>query len=200
MRNAYFLARHGKSLANEQEIILGDPEYGTTGFGLTEEGKTQVRTSAEKAKKEEMLDSTAVIISSDFTRTRETADIIAAAFGVPHITLTTKLRERNFGSYERTHNSNYQNVWDKDQNDADHTDADVESVNNVLDRTKALIDELEDQYDGKNIILVSHGDALQILQTIFEGVHSSQHRSLRHLNIAEIRKIKGSFSNRNLVS
>ena len=190
LKNTYFVARHGKSLANEQEIILSDPAHGTTDFGLTEEGKEQARLSAEAAKKQGVLDSSALIISSDFTRARETAEIIAGILGVSEVALSPKLRERYFGNWERTHNSNYQKVWDKDQHDSSHTEESVESVDDVLGRTTELILEIEQKYQGKNIVLVSHGDALQILQTAFEGAHPSQHRSLTHLNTAEIRKLQ----------
>jgi len=193
MRNAYFLVRHGKSLANEQELILSAPESGTTGFGLTEEGKAQVRASAGTAKEEGVLDAATVIVSSDFTRARETAEIIADTLGVLRIDHSPKLRERYFGTLERSHNSNYQKVWDKDQHDAGHTEEGVESVQSVLARTKELINELEGTYEGKNIVLVSHGDALQILQTAFEGVDPSEHHALAHLNTAEIRKVEGSI-------
>jgi hypothetical protein len=37
------------------------------------------------------------------------------------------------------------------------------------------------------VILVAHGDVLQILQTAFEGVDPREHRSLPHLPNAELR-------------
>lgn len=187
LRNAYFAARHGKSLANEQGIILSDPAHGVSGFGLTEEGKAQVRASAEHVKATGTLDASTIIVSSDFARARETAEIIAEVLGTNAPVLTRALRERFFGNWERTHNGNYQKVWDKDAEDASHTYEGVESVNDVLARTTALVEELESAYEGKNIVLVSHGDALQILQTAFEKVHPSTHRSLMHLETAEIR-------------
>ncbi|MGD1003317.1 MAG: histidine phosphatase family protein [Minisyncoccia bacterium] len=56
-------------------------------------------------------------------------------------------------------------------------------------RVSGLIYDLEDRYVGKNILLVSHGDALQILQTFFENKPSSAHRELRHVQVAEVRKL-----------
>ena len=42
---------------------------------------------------------------------------------------------------------------------------------------------------GKIFVLVSHGDALQITQTAFAGIPPAQHRSLEHMNPAQIREL-----------
>jgi broad specificity phosphatase PhoE len=39
------------------------------------------------------------------------------------------------------------------------------------------------------VVLVSHGDVLQILQTAFEGLDPSKHRSIPHLPTAELRQL-----------
>jgi probable phosphoglycerate mutase len=80
-------------------------------------------------------------------------------------------------------------VWDDDINDPHHKNNYVESTSEVLNRTTALIKELEERYSGKKILLVSHGDTLQILKTAFEQISSAHHRSLPHLNVAEIREL-----------
>jgi len=190
VNNRYVLARHGESLANVRGVILSDPEEGTTGFGLTEEGKAQVRASVEALKASGELDGTALVVSSDFTRARETAEIIAEVLGVPGIILSEKLRERSFGDWERERNRHYEDVWNKDARDSSHTDNGVESVDAVRARTTGLVKELETRYTGRDVVLVSHGDALQILQTAFEGVPGSTHRSLPHLSTAEVRMMK----------
>jgi len=182
--------RHGKSKANKQGIILSHPDAGTTDYGLVEEGRKQAENSVTQAKSSDLLDSETVIVSSDFTRARETAEIVREILGASEIIFTPKLRERYFGLWEKKHSKHYQDVWDEDAKDAFHTIHDVESTADVLDRTTALVQDLEKEYSGKKILLVSHGDALQILQTAFENVDSSEHRTLRHLETAEIRKIQ----------
>lgn len=49
--------------------------------------------------------------------------------------------------------------------------------------------DLESAYNDKDILLVSHGDASQVLQTGFQKVDPRQHRSLQHLETAEIRQL-----------
>lgn len=193
LKNKYFIMRHGRSKANEQNIILSHPDAGTTDYGLVEEGRQQTKDSAMKAKHSGLLDSETIIVSSDFTRTRETAAIVQEILGASDVVITPKLRERYFGLWEKKHSKHYQDVWDEDIKDAFHTIHDVESTAHVLDRTTALIQDLEKEYTGKKILLVSHGDALQILQTAFEKVDSSKHRSLPNLTTAEIRAMNLQF-------
>ncbi len=192
MKNEYFFARHGRSLANEQGIILSDPVQGIAGFGLTEEGRAQVRVSIEGAKEKYALDAATSIISSDFLRARETAESIADVLGVSHtqIEFSQNLRERYFGDWEQTPDTNYPKVWYHDQHDANSTEDGVESVNSVLARMKKLIAELEERYAGKKIILISHGDPLQILQASFEHIPVAEHNTVTLLRTGEIRKVE----------
>lgn len=187
LHNTYFGMRHGKSVANEEQIIVSNPAHGVPGYGLSEEGKEQVRASAEKAKKENILDDSIVIVSSDFARARETAEMTAQILGSKNITLDARLRERFFGDWDKTANSNYKKVWSADREDHTHTENGVESVEDVLKRTTSLIEELEKKHSGQKVLLVSHGDTLQILNTAFREVHPSDHPDLKLLETAEIR-------------
>ena len=187
LRNRYFIIRHGESRANVKGIILSHPKAGTRAFGLTENGKKQVLESANKNK---VLDKDTIIYSSDFKRARETAEIVRNVVKAKPVHFTAKLRERWFGQWERTHNSNYHRVWVDDAVNPDHKNKKVESTNEVLARTTSLIFELEKKYSVKKIVLVAHGDALQILQTGFMKQCPSTHRSIKHLEVAEIRELR----------
>ncbi|HUQ30307.1 MAG TPA: histidine phosphatase family protein [Candidatus Paceibacterota bacterium] len=190
LRNRYVVMRHGKSLANEQKIIVSHHAYGVPSYGLIAEGQQQARMSVEKAFKQSVLDSESIIVSSDFSRAKETAEIAAEVLGThEQVLITPKLRERFFGAYDGTENTNYEKVWADDRLDAAHTNNGVESVEEVLARAMSLISDIEKEYAGKTILLVSHGDTLQILQTAFEKVHPSTHRTLQHLEPAEIRTL-----------
>lgn len=189
LKNKYFALRHGESKANILGIILSDPKYGAVEFGLSVKGKEEVRESVKKAVEKGILDKNTVIVSSDFTRARESAEIARSALGVDKIIINKNLRERNFGNFERTENTNYQKVWDKDKSDPNHKNENVESANEVLKRVTNLILELEKKFKGKKILLVSHGDALQILQTGFLKTCASKHREVPHLHVAEIREL-----------
>ena len=189
LNNIYFALRHGESKSNVLGIILSDPTSGTIEFGLSDKGKEQVRESVESSLKKGILDKDTIIVSSDFTRARETAEIALEALGAKEVIISKDLRERNFGNFERTESSNYQKVWDGDKLDPNHKINNVESANDVLRRVTSLISELEKKFKGKKILLVSHGDALQILQTGFFKTCASKHREIPHLNTAEVREL-----------
>lgn len=192
LNNKYFALRHGQSFPNIKEIVLSHPETGKDDeWTLTPEGERQARESLFKAKEEGVLDENVIIYSSPFSRTKRTAEIAKEILGVKSdIIFDERLRERWFGDWEKTHNSAYQKVWDVDKNDPKHKEANVESAHEVQKRTTSLIDELEAKYKDKKILLVSHGDALQILQTGFHKKSPAVHRDLKHLETAEVRKLE----------
>ncbi|MFA6422428.1 MAG: histidine phosphatase family protein [Candidatus Buchananbacteria bacterium] len=187
VNNRYFIIRHGQSKANVAGIILSHPKNGTTGYGLTEDGKVQVENSIKKNK---ILNEQTEIYSSDFVRAKETAKIVQKNIGVKKITYTASLRERNFGKWEKTSHDNYHKVWLEDAKDPHHKINGVESTANVVDRVTKLILKLEGKYKDKKILLVAHGDTLQILQTAFIKACPSTHRKVKHLEVAEIRELK----------
>lgn len=190
LRNTYFVLRHGKSIANQEGIILSNPQEGVLRYGLVEEGKEQVRRSVTEAKLQHTLDNATVIIASDFKRAKETAEIAKDMLGSGKIIFSAKLRERSFGLLEKQHKSNYQKVWNDDESDAYHKRNNVESTQEVLERITVLVKELEETYKDTTILLVSHGDTLQILQTAFEQKNSGEHRQLSPLQTGEIRKFR----------
>jgi len=190
LSNTYYALRHGRSLANRADLIVSDPADGVPQYGLTDEGRAQVARAVEDARQQYGLDHSTLIVSSDFARARETAEIAARLLGVREIATTPQLRERFFGTWDKQSTSNYQNVWRDDFTNPDHKHNGVESTSEVLSRTTALIRALEEAYSGRNILLISHGDSLQILQTAFQRVASSHHRLLSHLDTGEIRQLK----------
>jgi probable phosphoglycerate mutase len=184
--NAYFLMRHGQSKANEQGIIVSHPATDADGdYGLSELGRRQAKGAASRSG----LGSGTLIYSSDFARARQTAEIVRAELGVPAVTLAPALRERCFGGWERTSAGNYSTVWAADEADPAHEEHGVEPVIAVLARALALVATLDERHAGRDILLVSHGDTLQILQAGLTGSDPARHRGLPHLGTAEIRQV-----------
>lgn len=205
--NKFYALRHGQSLANIAKIISSDPQISTVEHGLSDTGKEQVKASVadfagmHKRNNENEKYSGVAIYASDFTRARETAAIFAKGLKEANIPVMggdviseIRLRERYFGKWNGLSDSNYNNVWKVDCEDPNHTEEDVESVNSVVERTSGLVLEIEEQLktntDEKyKVILVAHGDVLQILQTAFQKKDGSVHRSLEHLETATVREL-----------
>ncbi len=176
--------RHGESEANIAGIIVSDPESGCNGFGLTDKGREQV----EKSIRQFSVQKLKAIITSDFLRARQTAEIAANILQLTTLNVNTGLRERWFGEWEGKADIHYEDVWMHDEQPDEVGYKQVENVESVLQRGLGVINQLEKQYENASLLLVSHGDMLQILRTAFEGLAASKHRQLPHHQTAEIIK------------
>lgn len=186
LRNTYAVMRHGQSHPNVAGVIICRAEDGIDpANGLTELGHQQARDSAEawaKAQSQKPL-----IISSDFSRARETAEELRSVTGADPVLIDVRLRERDFGAYHGGPVSGYDEVWAADA--VGETAPGVEPVSAVLARTTELIKELDQRCQDQQIVLVSHGDTAQITIAAFSGLDPADHRSLPGLGNAEIRTL-----------
>ena len=85
LRNVYWLLRHGRSTANEQDLIVSWPEHGQEArWGLTDQGRRQATAAGEElCRRLGAHDPAALLVlASPFSRTVETAQAAAAALGV----------------------------------------------------------------------------------------------------------------------
>ena len=186
LANRFRVMRHGQSKANEAGVIVATIESDRRGdYGLSELGLRQARAAADACG----LPADTVICSSDFSRARQTAEIVRARLGAADVIVTEALRERCFGDLEGATVASYARVWAADAAGGGPVDG-VEPAAAVLDRVTALVAELERQYSGRDILLVSHGDTLQILQAGFLRLDPSLHRRLPPLGTAEIRELE----------
>jgi glucosyl-3-phosphoglycerate phosphatase len=178
--------RHAESKANADGIIVSCVENDRRGdYGLTEHGRQQASTAAHGCG----LPEDTVIYASDFSRASQTAEIVRGHLGARDVVIAEALRERCFGQWEGSPTSNYARVWAADEVDPRHAEGGVEPAAAVLDRATRFIAELDRRHSGRDILLVSHGDTLQILQAGSLHVDPSRHRSLPHLATAEIRRL-----------
>jgi probable phosphoglycerate mutase len=186
LANRFSIMRHAHSKANERGIIVSCIENDRQGdYGLTGRGCQQALASARSCG----LPADTIIYSSDFCRARQTAEIVRAQLGAPEVIVAEALRERCFGRWEGGSTGNYAQVWAADENDPVRAEGDVEPAAVVLDRVTALIAQLEREHRGRHILLVSHGDTLQILQAGFSGA-ARRRTALPQLATAEIRPLR----------
>jgi broad specificity phosphatase PhoE len=195
LNNRYFALRHGQSEANTQGIIISDPETGIGGYGLTERGEREVRSSVMAAVRGSIrgcLSGNCTIFSSDFKRTSETAAIAQELLRAKRLEYAPALRERFFGSFEGKDATNYQVVWGHDAKWPHQPDPDrrIESTDAVLDRVTGLVYDLERTFAREHILFVSHGDPIHILQTAFDNVPLAQHSVNKPFETAELRELR----------
>lgn len=187
LANRYHAMRHGQSKANEAGVIVSKIDTDRGGdYGLSERGLRQASAAAQACG----LPADTVICSSDFSRARQTAEVVREHLGATEVTVAEALRERCFGDLDGTPVANYARVWTADGADGDRGRDGVELAAAVLDRTTALVADLERRYSGRDILLVSHGDTLQILQAGFLRMDPAKHRSVPHLDTAQVRELR----------
>ncbi|KAL3383240.1 hypothetical protein AABB24_002644 [Solanum stoloniferum] len=179
VQNRYWVVRHGKSIPNEMGLIVSSMENGKLEqYKLTPEVIKQAELAGEsflKVLKEDNIPLENVrICYSPFSRTTHTAQVVASVLDIsfegPQCMVLDDLRERFFGpSYELKSHDKYPDIWALDEKDPFMQPEGGESVADVVSRlTNALIN-METQFRGCTVLVVSHGDPLQIFQTILNA-------------------------------
>ncbi|KAK1303472.1 hypothetical protein QJS10_CPB11g02135 [Acorus calamus] len=179
-RNRYWVLRHGKSIPNERGIIVnGTLEE----YALAPEGIDQARLAGEllcsELKENNIPIEDVQIYYSPFSRTTNTAKTVASVlnvpFEIPQCKAMEELRERFFGpELELQSHDKYPEIWALDEKDPFLGPEGGESVSDVSSRLAAALEIMEAECQGCAVVIVSHGDPLQILQTV---VHAAKQHS-----------------------
>ncbi|MCX6787797.1 MAG: class I tRNA ligase family protein [Candidatus Kaiserbacteria bacterium] len=161
--NTYFVMRHGEAENNVKRVVSSDPLVSH----LTEKGKEEARQAAH------ILERTGIdaIYASPFLRTKETAEIIADAFGMDRsaIIFDNRLGEFDFGSFSGT---SYDDFLAYRKARAPHFTESMkggESYAEVKRRFGAFLYELEESLQGRRILIVTHTVGLESLTTVCRG-------------------------------
>ncbi|XP_047323210.1 uncharacterized protein LOC124926923 [Impatiens glandulifera] len=179
-RNRYWILRHGKSIPNEKGLIVSSLENGRLEeYRLATEGIDQANLAGESFRQkllEENIELKDVrICYSPFSRTSHTAKVVASTLDIPFEGTQCKafedLRERYFGpSFELQSHDKYAEIWGLDENDPFmKAEEGGESVFDVSSRLIPALIAIDAEFERCAILVVSHGDPLQILQTLFNA-------------------------------
>ncbi|CAM8987422.1 hypothetical protein QQ045_008652 [Rhodiola kirilowii] len=179
-RNRYWILRHGKSIPNDIGVIVSSMENGTLEkYQLCPEGVDQAKAAGELFLKELKENNIPIenvrICYSPFSRTTQTAKIVASVLNIslegPQGKVIEDLKERYFGpTFELGSHEKYPEIWDLDAKDPSSRPEGGESVFDVVYRLSKALETIESEFQGCAILMVSHGDPLQILQTVFNAI------------------------------
>ncbi|KAJ9189434.1 hypothetical protein P3X46_000729 [Hevea brasiliensis] len=180
LRNRFWVLRHGKSIPNERGLIVSSLENGALSeYQLASEGVKQAQLAGElflEQLKERNIPLESVrICYSPFARTSHTAKVVASVLNLPfegpQCKVMEDLRERYFGpSFELMSHDKYPEIWALDEKDPFMQPEGGESANDVANRLASAMASMELEFQGCAVLIVSHGDPLQILQTILSAV------------------------------
>lgn len=186
MANTFYIVRHGQTNWN----ILGKTQ-GHGNSDLTQKGEEQAFELA-KAIKEYPID---YIYSSDLGRAVQTAEIVGDQIGVK-VNQTKSLREMGFGDWEgllideikKNHAKTYE-TWRNQPHLAEIPGG--ETLQIIKERTDKFLQELNEKYDGKHIVLVTHSVTarvilLSVLNSAMENIYRINQGNTA-LNVIEFR-------------
>ena len=111
LRHTHLMVRHGESTANVAQMISSDPAISTVTHGLTAHGREQVAAEVAQWSRGLPIGQLVVVLSSNFERARETAEIFHSHLRVCHaLQLHLELRERCFGEWNGSSTSSYNRI------------------------------------------------------------------------------------------
>ena len=166
-RNEYFILRHGFSKRNHHNILSCVEKKESKAFGLMPQGIKEVENSAQKLKK---LGGVDFIISSPLTRTKQTAKIVAEHLGGVDIKYSEDIIEIKAGIFEGKNVQDYRDYFSDTKERFTKKVPGGETLSEMRKRMTKFADDLEKKYNGKRILIVSHGDPIWILESAMLGL------------------------------
>ena len=151
--NRYLVMRHGEAQSNARGVVSSKLETNAE-FSLTEKG----RVSAEESGKKLTGERIDLIVTSPFVRTKETAEIVAAAIGYDtrQIVVDERIKEIDTGIFDgrpiEEYRGNFSSIKEKLTKRPDGG----ECLLDVKLRVMPFLEELEARYAGKTILIVTH--------------------------------------------
>lgn len=162
MTNTIYIVRHGQTEWN----LLGKTQ-GHGNSDLTPKGIEQAELLADSMTKY-LID---YIYSSDLGRAYQTAEIIGNKLNI-EVEKTEALREMNFGTWEGRiikdiieEDPELYKMWRNEPHLAKIPQG--ETLSQIKERTDAFIKEINEKYDGKHIVLVTHSLCARIMLLSF---------------------------------
>ena len=162
------LVRHGESVGNRERIFTTTPHE----LALTELGYEQARSAghfiASRFKTE-------VVVSSPYTRARETARVIAEVLTLP-VEIEPYLHERDVGSLK---GQSYESILTAPGFDPQRPwlwePPDGESYEDVKNRVGPILDRLAITHPTRDVVVVSHGGVMMALWAHVTGIWDNAH-------------------------
>lgn len=155
-----YLVRHGQSENNVQGIL--NSMGGKDQYALTPLGRDQIQTVAHDLVSEHPD----VLYSSPIRRTKETAEIISQATGLP-IVFDERLAEAGFGEFDGSLQKEFlQKYPDPAMRLSTDPSDGVESFLDLRGRLTKFLQDIWQRHPGQKVVIVSHGDPLEQLHGI----------------------------------
>ena len=193
-KNTYYVMRHGHSKVQQTNTNISWPEK--VKFHLTSKGKKDIAREAKKLQRKDID----IILTSDLTRAKETAEIVGREIGVAPVN-EKALRERDAGTFNGKSYDDSRAYFHKEGNtpfeDFQNRMAKGlpkgESYRDIKEKMYNLLKSLEKKYKGKTILLVSHELPLTMIEVAVKGFTDEEtfnYRGKKKIEPGEWRKLE----------
>ncbi len=159
MKTKIYFVRHG-DVVNPNKIWYGR----LPGFPLSKLGKKQMQDTSEKLK-DKNID---IIYSSPLLRASQSAEIIKQKLNLKKIYFSKKILEVKSslqGELDSTLKKINFNIFKSPGNLAKG-----ETIDECLERMESFIKDVIKKHQGKNIVVVSHGDPIMLVRARYKGL------------------------------
>lgn len=175
--NTYWMMRHGEAESNARGIINSND---TQPASLTATGQEQVRVAAAQLVKEKID----YIVCSPLLRTRQTAELVQQILKLPAecLVVEPRLREIDLGELHGQPIAAYRDAFPTYSERFATAPKGGESLTDVRQRVGEVLYELEQKYQGKKILIVTHEYVAWMLEAVRGGLNQEQSIALRGAN------------------
>ena len=173
-KNKYFLVWHTECISNVKKISSYSWEKEDI---LTETGIEQAKKLGYKLKKYKIN----WVFCSPFTRTKQTFEIINKKLKIDSkkILLDKRLVENNFGITDGKHYNEYHKLFSSEEKYFETPVPYGENYADVKKRVANFLKEVESRYKSKNILIISHGFPLRMIELV--AMNLSIKKCIEHL-------------------
>ena len=189
--NRYTAVRHARAASNVAGVLCSRPENDQ---GIIPETEQALITTARR-----LLDSFSnppLLLISPMPRCMQTAHAIRrtleSELGIAlHAELRAELTERRYGDLEGASYDVWPQLKEHDLIRPSQSFRGAEPLTEFYGRLCSLLDDVEHRHKGRHILLVSHCDPIQVLETLFIGqevAHYSETRQFANLEFCEFRR------------
>lgn len=159
-----YSTRHGQTDFNKMDLILG-----RTDVPLNEKGMIQADELAEQITALGNID---LIIASPMKRAQATAAAISEMAGIEMLT-EERFREWDYGEFEQK--PRYTDGFAENKLDFGvRMGKTGESLLQLSHRVYSALDDIIENYSGRNVLIVSHGGVCRVIETYFNDMTAKE--------------------------
>lgn len=149
---------------NDARIMQGQKHFPLGTNGLTQKGIDEADSARDTLEEKNITR----IFSSDLERCKETTEILNKNIKVP-VMFSELLREQNCGDWEGRKNSEIftEEIKEKVNNEIEVVPNGGESLKDVEKRIIKFLNNLLNEYDNKNILVITHAAVIQAMLGYF---------------------------------